>query len=93
MQFDITKMSSKGQIVIPQGIRDAQHLAEGDTFAIYEHQGLLVLKKLSHQLTAADAHALHAVVHASEKTSNSVSRNSQPESCGDVFDAAEPEDI
>lgn len=75
MQFDITKMSSKGQIVIPQSIRDVQHLAEGDTFAIYEHSGLLVLKKLSHQLTSVDMAALHAVTKASEKTDHSVSRN------------------
>lgn len=75
MQFDMTKLSSKGQIVIPQSIRDSQRLEEGDTFAIYEHESLLVLKKLSHQLTKQDSMALQAVVHASAQTSNSVNRN------------------
>ena len=40
------KMSSRGQIVIPQHIRDDIHAREGSLFAVMNSQDSIVLKKL-----------------------------------------------
>ncbi len=42
-----TKLSSKGQIVIPKAIRKELGLREGDTLIIASHGDTLILKKLS----------------------------------------------
>lgn len=42
-----TKLSSKGQIVIPKGIRKQLDLHEGDTLIIARYGDALILKKLS----------------------------------------------
>lgn len=43
---EITKMSSRGQIVIPQAIRDALELAEGAKFIVVGEGDTIILKKL-----------------------------------------------
>ena len=42
--ISITKMSSKGQIVIPQEMRE--NLEEGDKIVIIKNDGQLILKKM-----------------------------------------------
>ena len=42
-KIDITKMSSKGQIVIPQEMRDG--FAEGDKIVVIRSQDQIILKK------------------------------------------------
>lgn len=42
-QIDITKMSSKGQIVIPQGLRG--DFAEGDKIVVIRNNDQIILKK------------------------------------------------
>jgi AbrB family looped-hinge helix DNA binding protein len=42
--ISITKMSSKGQIVIPQDMREG--IAEGDKMVIIKNDGQLILKKM-----------------------------------------------
>lgn len=70
MEFDLTKLSSKGQVVIPGGIRKRLKLEEGDTFALYEHNGLLVLKKMGHALEKQDIQALHEIEHTAGTSVN-----------------------
>ena len=43
---ETTKMSSRGQIVVPGSIRKKMSLATGDTFAVFAADDMLVLKKL-----------------------------------------------
>ncbi len=43
MDIGITKMSSKGQIVIPQDMRE--HFAEGDKLVVIKNENRLILKK------------------------------------------------
>lgn len=43
---DITKMSSRGQVVIPQAIREALELSEGTQLAIERVGDSVMLKKL-----------------------------------------------
>ena len=44
--IEVTSLSSRGQIVIPQGIREKMHLHEGEKFIIIGEQDTIVLKKL-----------------------------------------------
>ena len=45
-EVEITKMSSKGQIVIPQDIREDMGLKDGETFAVTGGGDTLLLKKI-----------------------------------------------
>ncbi len=45
-EFDVTKMSSRGQIVIPQELREKMRLHEGSKFAVVGMQDTIILKKL-----------------------------------------------
>ena len=45
-EFDVTKMSSRGKIVIPQELREKMHLEEGSKFAVVGMEDTIILKKL-----------------------------------------------
>ena len=44
--IDTVKMSSKGQIVIPQNIREITHSSEGSVFAVVGSKDTIILKKI-----------------------------------------------
>ncbi len=44
--IDTIKMSSKGQIVIPQNIRNGMHASEGTMFAVVGSDDTIILKKI-----------------------------------------------
>jgi len=46
MNVEITKMSSRGQIVVPRGIRNELEMKEGTFFAILGSKDTIILKKL-----------------------------------------------
>lgn len=46
MVFETVKMSSKGQIVIPQHIRQEIHAQEGSIFAVIGSKDSVILKKI-----------------------------------------------
>ena len=46
MEVETIKMSSKGQIVIPQEIRKELHATEGTLFAVIGGKDTIVLKKI-----------------------------------------------
>ncbi|MBS3061724.1 MAG: AbrB/MazE/SpoVT family DNA-binding domain-containing protein [Candidatus Diapherotrites archaeon] len=43
---ELTKMSSRGQVVIPQDLRDEMNLQEGETFAVVRTGDTLLLKRV-----------------------------------------------
>lgn len=45
-EVEFTKLSSKGQVVIPQDIRRELHLKEGTPFAVVVQKGTILLKKI-----------------------------------------------
>ena len=45
-EVELTKMSSRGQIVIPQDIRKEMNLKEGETFAVVGSNDTLLLKRV-----------------------------------------------
>lgn len=47
MTVETIRMSSKGQIVIPQDLREEMHADEGTVFAVVRNGDTIVLRKLS----------------------------------------------
>jgi len=45
-KLEVTSLSSRGQIVIPQGIREKLNLHEGEKFVVIGEDDTIVLKKL-----------------------------------------------
>lgn len=43
---EVTSLSSRGQVVIPQGVRERLHLHEGEKFIVLGEEDTIVLKKL-----------------------------------------------
>ena len=43
---EITSISSRGQVVIPQGVRDKLNLHEGEKFVVIGEDDTIILKKL-----------------------------------------------
>ena len=46
MDIEITKMSSKGQVVIPQDIRKEKGIKDGEKFLVYDLDDSIVLKRI-----------------------------------------------
>ena len=46
MEVETTKMSSRGQVVIPQDLREELGIEEGTVFAVMGSRDTLILKKL-----------------------------------------------
>ena len=44
--IEITSISSRGQIVIPQGLRNKMRIREGEKFVVIGEDNTIVLKKL-----------------------------------------------
>lgn len=44
--LEVTSMSSRGQIVIPQEVRNKLHLLEGEKFIVIGEDDTIILKKL-----------------------------------------------
>ena len=62
----LTKASSKGQIVIPTNIREKLGVKEGSVFAITAKKDMVVLKKLDTKMKAEDLKTLKTIEEAWE---------------------------
>ncbi len=67
MYLDLTKVSSKGQIVIPQRIREKASLEEGECLAIFEHEELIILKKVPSPWNTDASKALAHITQVSKE--------------------------
>ena len=63
---ELTKASSKGQIVIPTNIRRKLKIKEGSVFAISARKNILVLKKLETGMKPEDLKTLKLLEEAWE---------------------------
>ncbi|MAG47591.1 hypothetical protein CL617_03220 [archaeon] len=54
MDIDITKLTSKGQVVIPQEIREEKKLKSGERFLVYDTEDSIVLKRIKNLKEAKD---------------------------------------
>jgi len=61
---EITRASSKGQIVIPTRIRDSLGVKEGSLFSVAARKNMIILKKLDSTMTAEDVRTLKMLEEA-----------------------------
>jgi AbrB family looped-hinge helix DNA binding protein len=64
MNIEITRISSKGQVVIPLPIREKMKIKEGEAFAVSEEGNLIVLKKVEGSLSEDDIETLNKIKEA-----------------------------
>lgn len=65
-KIEIVRVSSKGQLVIPQDLREKMHIQEGSMFAIASVDQTLVLKKIEKPLSDEDLKTIKRVEEAWE---------------------------
>jgi len=58
-EIELTKMSSKGQVVIPKKIRDKFGIRPGENFAVFGRKDTIILKKVE---VPSDFEAFEALV-------------------------------
>ncbi len=61
MEIEITKLTSKGQVVIPQGIREERGLKSGEKFLVYDTDDSIVLKRIINLQEAKDINELEEI--------------------------------
>ncbi|MCK4647431.1 AbrB/MazE/SpoVT family DNA-binding domain-containing protein [Candidatus Pacearchaeota archaeon] len=61
--MEITKISSKGQIVIPQRIRNELEINEGSILAVEKMKDLVVIKKIDTELVEQVKRSLEDIKH------------------------------
>ena len=54
MKMELTKISSKGQLVIPQTIRDQLKIEEGEVLVVSVKDDLIILKKIKDPMEEED---------------------------------------
>ena len=64
MEVELTKISSKGQVVIPQDIRKKIGLIDGETLAVSTQDNLIVLKKMKDIMEEDDLRTLSEIKEA-----------------------------
>jgi AbrB family looped-hinge helix DNA binding protein len=66
---ETTRMSSRGQVVVPRSIREMLKLAEGDTFVVFAADDMLIMKKIGVPTAEEAFEKLHlwGAKHAKDK--------------------------
>lgn len=59
-ELEVTKMSSKGQIVLPKSIRSRLHIKRGTLFAMRASKKLILLKMIDDPILKEDLDALES---------------------------------
>ena len=63
---ELTRASSKGQVVIPTNLRKRLNIKEGSVFAVTSKKDMIVLKKLDTKIKAEDLKTLKLLEEAWE---------------------------
>ena len=64
MDIELTKISTKGQVVIPRDIRKKMGLQDGETLAVSTKDNLIVLKKIQNPIEEDDLKTLSEIKEA-----------------------------
>lgn len=68
MEIEITKITSKGQVVIPQDIRNKIGIQEGERFFVYLSDDSIVLKRTKKIESASSIKKFNSVFNSMWKT-------------------------
>lgn len=71
MNIEITKMTSRGQIVIPQEIRQYKGIEEGERFLVYDIDDSIVLKRIKNLEKAEKIEEFEKIFSSMWKTAKS----------------------
>ena len=71
MKLDITKMTSKGQVVIPQEIREEIGIKEGERFSVYDTEDSIILKRIKNLEEIKDIEEFEKTFKSMWKTAKS----------------------
>ncbi len=75
MDADIVKMSPKGQLVVPQGIRESEGFDTGDRFVPFHVKGGILFKKVKIPEVKAEFHKLSREIEKQFKKQNIKSKD------------------
>ena len=76
-ETETTRVSSRGQVVIPQAVRDAVQLREGELFAVYGEGDTIVMKRVTTP-KIAELKAILAEGHAFARRKKLTRRDVEP---------------
>ncbi len=68
MYVEVTKMTSRGQVVIPQDIRENKGIREGERFLVYDIDDNIVLKRVKNLEKAKNLDEFEKVFSSMWKT-------------------------
>ncbi|MBI2632344.1 AbrB/MazE/SpoVT family DNA-binding domain-containing protein [Candidatus Pacearchaeota archaeon] len=71
MNIEITKITSKGQVVIPQDIRQRNEIEEGEKFIVYDMDDSIILKRVKNLEKVRDTKELEKTFSSLWKTASS----------------------
>ena len=74
MNIEITKMTSKGQVVIPQDIRENKGLKEGEKFLVYDLEDSIILKRVKYLEKTKNRNEFENVFASMWKTAKGITR-------------------
>jgi len=77
--MELTKLSSKGQVVIPSEIRERLNVDKGTVFAVTTNREMIVLKKLETSMKKEDLETLKLLEEAWEDIENGRYKSATPE--------------
>ena len=64
----MTKMTSKGQVVIPKDIREKKGIKEGEKFLVYGSEDSIILKRVKNMKRSADLEKFQKTFRSMWKT-------------------------
>ena len=76
---ELTKASSRGQIVIPSVVRKKLGIKEGSVFAVSSKNDMIVLKMLQTGMNAEDLHTLKLIEEAWDDIESGRFKRAPPE--------------
>jgi AbrB family looped-hinge helix DNA binding protein len=77
--IELTRLSSKGQIVLPNEIREKLNLEKGTIFAITTSNGMIILRKMETGMKPEDLETLKLVEEAWEDIEKGRYKSAPPE--------------
>jgi AbrB family looped-hinge helix DNA binding protein len=75
MNIEITKITSKGQVVIPQDIRERKEIGEGEKFIVYDTDDSIILKRVKNLEKVKDVKELEKTFGSMWKTTKTKNIN------------------
>ncbi|MDI6907936.1 MAG: AbrB/MazE/SpoVT family DNA-binding domain-containing protein [Thermoanaerobacterales bacterium] len=74
-QFEVVKVTAKGQMTLPASVRNLLGIKQGDHLAVYVHGDELVLRKLAPLRKASDKDAIFRLIGRGEGPSDLAERH------------------